>query len=552
MDALGSRRALQPAAIAALGLWILLQAVGSAAVVFGQPPYDTADSAYYFAAGSRLARGEPVESVVVSHLNVWESVHHPPFDHWQPGLAIGAAASMAVLGSEMRGAQWTAWWLGSLAVPALALVYVRWGGGSLIAALCSAATLMGLSALDVARYRLESTTLAGALILAGGMLLARASEQGALRPRTLAFFGSAVLGISTTVRGDALPVAALVLCSIVASDFIGRRTTTGTPPRMSIPSITLGFGATTLPLVLRNLLVFGRPFPPGSAAVPWLTEYEQWNRFPPPEGIPAPAELLEARVESAIRAFRFALEAPPSWLCTAMILLVLVWLGKRAPRPLSLMIPIVFFASSIATGVLLAPAVTLWNDRSGEPYIPILVAGGFLAADRLVSACRAEPSGRRNRKRPSVYWIGAAAVLSFCAALIAQCSVDPLRRVGEPTEIKAACQRAAIVVAGAGPILTDLPLPLYVERDDVVRIPNNGWAALVAAAEHYRASRVVLFRRAQAWAGPELQDLWSASSLPLPPGHRLTIEHREPEFRVYRLERTRVTPTRTAPGPSPR
>lgn len=468
---------------AALLAWIALNLIGTWSLLQRSEPFDHADSQYYFQRGREIARGQwGTEALVVSHVYRPPAVAHASFDHWQPLAAVLCGGAGRLVGDAATGARLVLFLFGSLLLPAEVYLFVVAGGASSLAGLSAAALYLSLAALDPYRLAVDSVCFAGVFLIAGCLAGGLALDRPTPRAIPAAACGAAFACAAMT-RGDALVVGLLLTVLVARLAPRGRR--------LRVLALAGGaFAAVWAPLVLANLVRFGAPLAPGPARVPWLTSYCEWAAFgSATAATPAPAALLGVRALALYRAVLALLRTPlvALGLSAAAVGLVAAGPARRAASPLPaharlLALALASYGGFACAGVLLAPALTLWFHRSPLPYWPIVLAGGVLAVDRLL----------RGRSWP-VRGVAAATLLLLVSPSL---SFNPLRHLA--AEARTADPRAAEAAAtlpASAVVATNDPLALYLHHHaGVVRLPNDGDAAIAEALRYFDVDYLVVFR----------------------------------------------------------
>jgi len=480
----GGRRLAGFRFVALLG-WIVLNLTGTWSLLDRGDVHDDSDSAYYFQRGRELAEGRwATESLIVSHLVKYEEVTHPSFDHWQPMVAIVSGAAGWLLGDPELGARLALFLFGSLLLPGLVYLFIVGAGGTSAAGLFAVALYLSIASLDHFRLVLDTVSFAGVFLLAGCLCGARAVSR--LRPpASFCVLTGLAFGFAAMTRGDAVPVS-LLMCGVVS----------GLAPkgeRARVLGLTiLALALTYSPLLVKNLVQFGGPMPPGMARVPSLVHFCDWYSFHQ-ETTFRPFQL-EGWLQPRTLALRLAtvalLRSPLVLFSLAIVVISFVMrargnsrlLAQRARFTSSLVLAVGCYVAFNVVGVVLAPALTLWFHRSPLPYWPILISGGVLGADHLI------------RLLPDGAW-RYAAVIAGLGLVSPSIALNPVRHLYDvPNQIAPEYRAAASAVPAGAVVATNAPLPLYVYyRGGVVRLPNDGKSAVADLIRHYDVEYLVLF-----------------------------------------------------------
>lgn len=492
---------------------LCILAVGQIArmIVWGDA-FDSADSAYYYQRAREVCRGNwQTESLVVSHLHRWESVQHPAFDHWQPLPAFAYCGVSLLVGEHGNDFRRSVILLGTvipgIVVGAVVLFETRTWWVGVIASACFLTT----QSLVYFRSVTESVVIAGWLLLCGCACLSWAADSDAsARSVAVRSFACGVcLALFSMCRGEGAAVSVLLLT--LGQFLIGSH-------RQVVRMVGAGSGLLSvyMPWVLRNLKTFESPTPPGSAHAPFVTEYTQWADFIQPSS-PALRELIAARVESLVAAFH----AVPSHVNSLLVVLCCVGLVLGAKTRSLPTLAIVSVISYHLVGLMLAPALTLWNYRSGMTYTPLLISAAWVSVWGI-------------RRASSVAFATVVGVAATIFVVQHGALVTP-----EPREISPVYAIASTALPCELPVMSNSPLPLYVYRPNVVRIPRDGIESLGAAARHYKVQSVVLFEDALAWSSPWVRRVYEADTAKV---GQVTLECVKslPGVRVYRLAHSDV------------
>jgi hypothetical protein len=378
--------------------------------------------------------------------------------------------------------------VGSLLCPLLVHTYIVSCGGSRIGGLAAAAVFLSWRQVDYFRTTLESVLFSGCLLLIGSLC----AVPGMIRRRklsiSLTLASGFAFGLMSCTRGDGLPVGlGLVACTALLAP-AGHR-------RAAAIWSAVGFSLAGLPLLVRNVLAFGSPMSPSMGRVFWVTEYDQWSAFGATLD-PSLREMLAARYAALSRSMAALAHAPlvVASVVTMVLCIALevkdgwrrTWASREEWAPVAL--PLLGYLLYNAAGIAFAPAITLWSLRSPITYLPLVLAGGWLAADRLL-------------RRPQSAGLRACLLLALIGAMLSSVGLEPARLGRGSGHDPMPFMEAASRLPERAVAMTNAPMALYVDHaSGVVNFPSNGMAAVASAIRHYDVEYLVLFDAALAWA----------------------------------------------------
>ena len=262
----------------------------AAALLVDYPPY--ADPAYYQLVGEQLAAGHGFNVPVLwSFLEVGgrlpanPTLPVPSNGHWMPLTSIVAAGSIALLGDLLgswRAAQLPTIIIGSALVPFTYLVATDlWG--SRFSAWVAALLVLTAGPLLVMVPLVDAFAVFGAAGAAAIWCSIRAVRSS--RPGPWLVAAGALVGLATLARVDGLLLAAAPAAAW------------GVWPGRPTWKRRLGWGVASLaaavavlaPWLVRDLAVFGSPFPSAGGHTLWITSYNQQFSI---ASDPSPGEFL--------------------------------------------------------------------------------------------------------------------------------------------------------------------------------------------------------------------------------------------------------------------
>jgi hypothetical protein len=467
--------------------WFLLALLvrGLTALAVAGPGFADAGYALHVTGGLLAGRGL-TEEVVWNYLTPPPGLLPRPSNaYWPPGPAVFAAAGAALLPDTLP------LWRRAQALPVL-------GAALLVAATYA----LALRAAPGAGARRRATT-AAALVLGGGIyfpywvtadsfvpfaltggavLWLAARAAGATAPTGRVLFAAGLLaGLAQAIRADGLLL--LVAPLGVAA---GRRSVSGLLLTLA------GAAAGALPLVLRAVLTWGAPLPPGAGGALWLTAYDDLFRFAAP---PDAARWLAAGAGAALGARTSALLANLAVLGQPVLYwaLPLTVAGAWRSRGTALTrVALLYLLAIYLTMSLLFP---FQGVRGGlfHSLVALVPAIALWTAQGLDAAVAWGAARRR--------WDAAQAQTVFAAALVGLTTVSGLT-VGAGLIRRWDAQAASNAAAGAWlaahtPPGTRLmavdPTGLwYATGRSAVVVPSDGPDALRRAAAAYRVDYVLL------------------------------------------------------------
>ncbi len=248
----------------------------AAALLLDYAPYT--DPAYYRLVAGQLATGHGFTVPVLwsflevgGRLPLHPTLPVPSNGHWMPLTSILAAGSIWLLGGplgEARAAQLPTILLGAALVPFTYLIaWELWHAR--FTAWVAALLVLLAGPLLVMTPLVDSFAVfgaAGAVCIWCSIRAVRAERPG---PWLVAAGAAAALATLARVDGLLLMVAPLVA-------WAGRRDWTPWPARSAWGLAAIGaFGLVIAPWLLRDLAVFGSPFPSAGGHLLWITDYNE-------------------------------------------------------------------------------------------------------------------------------------------------------------------------------------------------------------------------------------------------------------------------------------
>jgi hypothetical protein len=253
------------------GIALVVRGVAAWLVPF--PPH--VDAAYYTVVGQQLATGQGFSTPVLwSFLEVGgrlpadPALPAPAHGHWMPLPSLVAAAGMALLGPDWRAGQVPMVLLSTLLVPITYLVGWDLYRSRRVAVL-SAVLATAAGSLLVMYPLVESFAVFGVLGVAALWTSVRAVES--LRPGPWLVLAGTAVGLAALTRIDG------VLLALAPATAWMLNRNFGSPLR------AFGWGAASAaafflvlaPWLLRNLELFGTPFPSPGGRLLWIREYNE-------------------------------------------------------------------------------------------------------------------------------------------------------------------------------------------------------------------------------------------------------------------------------------
>jgi 4-amino-4-deoxy-L-arabinose transferase-like glycosyltransferase len=468
----GVWRIAQSAAVVSVGLYALAFLVRIWAIGLISFPL-TESSAYYAAVARNLATGRGLLiDAIWSYSTPPLTLPRPAFELWQPLASFVAAAPMALFGSTFDVAQFAGLLLGSLLAPMAWLVardtarrlklperrawFVSVGAGVL-------AAVTGPFLLSTA---VPDSALTFTVLAVGGCLLMPAAANGERR----ALIGLGILlGLTYLTRFEAiwlgLTFAGLVLVSRRALGLALR------PAFLRIAAVAAIAAVVAVPWWLRNLSVFGSPFPGQVADNVFLTRNEQiYAYLDRPsldgflgQGIP---QMLVNVGFAFWHNFVDVLLVPAAPVVAVGLIAIgaAIWQRRQLPGAVRVGTLAVLLVSGaltyVATGVLF-PVATLWGtfEHASGPLLVGLIVAAVLGGDAFVAWL----VQRRDWERQNG-WMAPAALIALTVplALFQMSSAAREARVDQGTMAQLAGEvPAALNAAGVdeqAPIMTDRPI----------------------------------------------------------------------------------------------
>jgi 4-amino-4-deoxy-L-arabinose transferase-like glycosyltransferase len=471
---LEARSKLWPFALLPLLQWgIAFVAVGRVRCVA------TYDTAYYYVLARNVALGRGLtDTVLWQFLGAPDTAARPAGSYWEIGWPLVLGALMRIFGSSQRASILICAGLSAL-VP-LAAALCTW----LSVKRRAAAWLSGL--LLCLQARLLATSVTPDMILWYQLtcLLGMAAflwirERPVPRGHLVA--AGAVLALPMHVRGEGFVVSAAALALLL---FGG-----GRPSRESVRRalwVALGVALLSVPLTLRNVVVFGRLTPESRTLRLWMTRYDDLYYFrsePSRAGFWAQgwARLFSVR-QRALAAHLGALTTQIPW---PLLPLSAVGVLARVRARRTWILP-VFFALSLLVPCLVVPLIAS-ADRFVMNVLPVLCVastlGIFTLRDLLARRVRSRLLGAALVGVAS--W---ASVAVFRKDVTVQTYLDRLDVYRDtPAFLTDTRQLAPLRMAPTDVVLTDDPWRVAAVLDVTTVInPFDGPTAIEAAFDRYR------------------------------------------------------------------
>ncbi len=254
------------------GLALVARAI--AALIVSDPPY--LDPAYYEIVARQLATGHGFSIPVLwsflevgGRLPIDPMLPIPSNRHWMPLTSIVSALPMLVLGTSRLAAQLPMIVLSAALVPLTALISWELSGTRramwVAGVLALFAGPMLVLAPQIDNFAVFGIVGFGAIYAAMRSVRAEAGMAG----RWLLVSG-ALCGLATLARVDGL----LLLVAPITAWAVGRRS--GTPVSIAwLAGAVLAAALVMLPWLVRQVLVFGAPFPSAGGNTLWISSYNE-------------------------------------------------------------------------------------------------------------------------------------------------------------------------------------------------------------------------------------------------------------------------------------
>jgi hypothetical protein len=495
------REAIAPAGLAvaaAAVTWVTSAAVASPL---------TEGSAYYVAVARNLVQGHGLTiDALWSYATPPLVLPRPAFELWQPLASLVMAAPMAVFGASFSIAQLSYVMLGAVLAPLVWLVsrqaatqlalpsarakWVAFGAGALAAV--SGPVLLAVAAPD--------STLPFAVLGVIACLLIPAAAHG--DRRMLVALGI-VLGFTYLTRMEAIYLG-LTFALFAAAARTDLRTW------LSRVAAVAALGAlVVLPWWLRNLSVFGTPFPTQIGDNLWLTRNEQiFGYLVHPSFADFAAQGIGGIATNIVNALGYqlvdALLVPGGLAVASGLIAVLAggWLARRpsgARRVAGGALGAVLVSGAItflATAVLF-PVATLWGtfSHAAGPLLVGLAVAAVLGLDEAVERIGRWRSWQRNNA-----WLAPCALVALTLPVSLLQVTGAVRQSHDESQVISqvagalpAALDVAHVPAGA-PVITNRPIWLSdgLERPTLA-LPSEPLANVLRLATDFGARSVVVF-----------------------------------------------------------
>lgn len=250
-----------------------------AAIAVDYPPYT--DPAYYAMVAEQLSTGHGFTAPVLwSFLEVGgrlpadPGLPVPSNGHWMPLTSIVAAAGMALLGPHPLAGQLPIVLLGVALVPFTYLVGVELYGSRRIGVLAAVLAIFA-GPLLIMYPTTDNFAVFGVAGAAAIWSAIRSTRPG--RSSTWLVISGAAVGLATLARVDGLLLAAAPASAWLVDRGVGPWA--GGGDRRMGWGAALGSGVAALavmaPWLIRDLVVFGSPFPSAGGHTLWITSYNQ-------------------------------------------------------------------------------------------------------------------------------------------------------------------------------------------------------------------------------------------------------------------------------------
>jgi 4-amino-4-deoxy-L-arabinose transferase-like glycosyltransferase len=230
------------------------------------------DACYYYSGGLSLVRGQGwTEPFLWNYLDENAALPQPGNMYWMPLASLLSAAGMLVFREGFRQAQ-IPFLLLALAFPFLVFSIARRFSGSFGVAIGA-----GLLSIASGFYTVYWVDTENFLIFAwiGGLFFLLAERLGAESRKSFALLMGVLCGLGHLSRADGVVFLGLAFLLILTERTLGVR---GRIQRWIL--LGAGYAAVAGFWYVRNLLVWGSLFPPGSGKALWLTEYNDLFLYP--------------------------------------------------------------------------------------------------------------------------------------------------------------------------------------------------------------------------------------------------------------------------------
>ena len=437
------------------------------------------DSAYYFGVARHIALSRRIEEPIVWHMvNLPATLRHAPFDYWGGLTPLVLAPVLAVFGATQHVA-----FLGMAAVSGLSVIlfwYLICVALPLRYRALSALTLLAFAfspSADTYRFDTESLPVHHCVLILAMI--------GIATDRLLLAVVAGFLLLVNRTDGMVLFVAFTFVAALRARARPG-----------GVRRVAAAAGGLFTAYVLRNLISFHAPLPPGASA--GTAVKDQWDLFALHLPRKPLSKLLLERAESAYLLQRIdllidylrgraILPAQPLWFMLAALPGITYF--RRRSGGLARAVPGVAFGAGLLILWASGPLAHEW--RTLGAILPLLVLacgqGASASLDLLVTGTR--------RARPmGVAWPLLATAAAFVVAYPIAIRLQPYTG-----RVRASLYPKEMELEKLDPLLQGAPVaavsPWYVmahTHSPVVSVPEDGEASMVEILHKYRAEWIVV------------------------------------------------------------
>ncbi|MBN1439566.1 MAG: hypothetical protein JW929_09165 [Anaerolineales bacterium] len=232
----------------------------------------TMDACYYYSGGVNLVRGTGWQEFFLwNYLDEEAEIPYPAYQYWMPLASFVAAAGMGLLGEGFRQAQ------APLLLLAVSFPWLAFLTGKQLTGSFRVGILAGFFAIGSGFYTVYWLNTESFLIYAwiGGLTLLLAARSGRSQTRRRVFLIGALCGLAHLARADGILLLGVAAILILADGCFSYPARAG---RTCL--LAAGYFLTSGIWYLRNLRVWGSPFPPGTGKAFFLNEYNDLFRYP--------------------------------------------------------------------------------------------------------------------------------------------------------------------------------------------------------------------------------------------------------------------------------